>query len=218
MVLADNPLIYWRLGEVAGATAIDETGHYNGTMTGVELGQPGLIANDNNMGGEVNTSRSFSISAGTIPELNAVASITVECWANLVNFDQWAAYKHLAARGNPFSGYAWGLEGTEIPRFSLHQNQIAHSAIAGNNIWDNGTHHIVGRYDGAEVCIFVDGFKFSEPLSGPSDSLAGFPVEAVPSYLGGIWGINGVVDEIAFYEHALSDERILAHYRKGTGQ
>lgn len=47
-ILALNPLAYWRLGETAGTTAVDASGHgYDGTyMPGVVLGEPGLLMHD----------------------------------------------------------------------------------------------------------------------------------------------------------------------------
>jgi len=45
-VMAHNPISYWRLGELAGSTAVDETGLNNGTYAGPDLGQPGSVIND----------------------------------------------------------------------------------------------------------------------------------------------------------------------------
>lgn len=49
VILADNPFAYWRLGETEGTVAVDAaTGNHNLTYNNVTLGQPGLIAGDDN--------------------------------------------------------------------------------------------------------------------------------------------------------------------------
>jgi Ca2+-binding RTX toxin-like protein len=43
-VLASNPLVYYRLGETSGSTAVDETGSINGTYATTNLGQDAFNA------------------------------------------------------------------------------------------------------------------------------------------------------------------------------
>jgi len=45
-VMSMNPVSYWRLGELAGTTAVDETGLSDGTYSGPDLGAPGSVFND----------------------------------------------------------------------------------------------------------------------------------------------------------------------------
>ncbi len=45
-VLALDPVSYWRLGESSGSSAIDQTGIQNGVYHRVSLGQPGVVAYD----------------------------------------------------------------------------------------------------------------------------------------------------------------------------
>src|SRR5271166_1533419 len=82
-VLAKNPIAYWRLGEAAGPTAVDETGNgHNGTYIGIPtLGQPGAIQGDSNTavqftGGnyvEIEDSVDFS-------QLTSTKGLSVEAW------------------------------------------------------------------------------------------------------------------------------------------
>ena len=50
-VLAKDPVAYWRLGEAAGPTAVDDTGNgHDGTYCGYpSYGQPGAIQGDPNV-------------------------------------------------------------------------------------------------------------------------------------------------------------------------
>src|SRR5262249_54513852 len=61
VVLADNPIGYWRLGETSGPTAFDSSGlGHNGTYTGgVTLGVPGAIVDDPNTAARFNGSTGY---------------------------------------------------------------------------------------------------------------------------------------------------------------
>jgi hypothetical protein len=43
VVLRNDPMGYWRLGDTTGSTITDETGQYNGTYHNVKLGQQGAL-------------------------------------------------------------------------------------------------------------------------------------------------------------------------------
>src|SRR5215469_6654336 len=78
-VLADHPLVYYRLGDPSGSTSVvDSSGYgHNGAVTGgVTFGQPGAIP------GDPDTSASFDGSTGMVDSGTQVfaTSSTIEAW------------------------------------------------------------------------------------------------------------------------------------------
>ena len=82
--------------------------------------------------------------------------------------------------------------------------------------------HVAATYDGESITIYVNG----NPISTTPAFLEAGPIESTtrdfdnPDYALGIGNqsvrdrpFNGLIDEVAFYPAALSDERVLAHYQ-----
>jgi hypothetical protein len=82
-VLAKNPVAYWRLGEAAGPTAVDETGNgHDGTYFGnPTLGQPGAIHGDSNTAVQFNGTNYVEIpDSADFSQPTSTNGLTVEAW------------------------------------------------------------------------------------------------------------------------------------------
>jgi hypothetical protein len=82
-VLAKNPVAYWRLGEAAGPTAVDETGNgYDGTYFGAPTyGQPGAIQGDPNTAVQFNGADYVEIpNSVNFSQPTSGNGLTVEVW------------------------------------------------------------------------------------------------------------------------------------------
>src|SRR5206468_10998420 len=79
VILADNPIMYWRLGETSGTIAYDESAnHRDATYIHQPLlGFPGAIANDTNTSVGFNGCNQW---AGWIPTSSYSGAFTVEAW------------------------------------------------------------------------------------------------------------------------------------------
>lgn len=79
-VLADSPLLYWRIGESSGTTAVDSSGNgRDGTYFGSPtLGVPGMIRGDANTTASFLQSTNDYISLASASWMN-VASMTISC-------------------------------------------------------------------------------------------------------------------------------------------
>jgi hypothetical protein len=70
--------------------------------------------------------------------------------------------------------------------------------------------HVVGTFDGTTLRVYVDGLVAEEHptaltlTDAPTDFDIGH--DAVSDYM------HGSIDEVAVYDHALSDQRVLAHF------
>jgi hypothetical protein len=88
-VLADAPLIYWRLGDSSGTTAVDDSGNgIDGTYyNSPTLGVSGLIVDaDSAVNFANDASTDIKVDSGTWPTTDVTfpGGFSLECW---VNFD-----------------------------------------------------------------------------------------------------------------------------------
>ena len=79
VILADNPIMYWRLGETSGTIAYDESANHRDAsyINNPLLGFPGAIANDTNTSVGFN---GFNQWVGWIPTSSYFGAFTVEAW------------------------------------------------------------------------------------------------------------------------------------------
>ena len=217
-VMADSPLSYWRFGESNGTTAHDSVGTTNGTyLANFTLGATGAIANDTNtavtfdgMSGYVSMGSAFNF-AGT-------ASMSIELWVKPAPAD--SSFRRLVSKetidGNGREGYLMGYEGANNLSFERFQSG-AETAI-GATITPNVYSHVVTTYDGTTMIIYVNGAAV-QAMAAPqvmatfSDSfnVATYSTEMTADCF------QGTVDEVAVYGHALTSQRVVEHYRVGTG-
>jgi len=213
-VVADAPVGYWRLGEPSGTLARDAVGDNDGTYVGGPvLGEPGIPFGDPDTAVQFDTGGD-QVSVADAPELRLTDSFAIELWVKLTTTNQTS--KYLVDRANLFAviyGYLGGHVEIFAPGASGPCNPRPASAIA---IPDTEWHHLVYSYDdatdtwsgyrdGAEVFSVTCEFALSTNPAGLSFGSAGGPGQ-----------VAATLDEIALYDHALSAERVAAHYRTAT--
>jgi hypothetical protein len=203
-VLSDQPVAYWRLGETSGTTAVDASGHVNGTYSGgVTLGQPGALSTD------TNTAALFNGSTGvvTAPDSTALrlnGAFTIEFWGKQKTFvNSWPGImiKGSSATANGYLIW-YGSNG------ALHfkRNNVDLATPAGS-FTSTAWHYYVVTYDGSTLRWYVDG-------SAVASKSVVFPANAgtAPLQLGrGDQYGNEYLDEVAIYATALSPTRLGAH-------
>ncbi len=221
IVMADQPVAYWRLGIVdstnGGSIAYDLAGGFNGTYNGpVSEGQPGAIIGDPD---------SFSATFGagiTYVDVPFVTNIntkafTVETWV-LDNGLSWGFYRAPLANHTPgaFTGYNfYGTSGNDWQCWmgiATNWNTMGGTTPVLTNIWT----HLAATYDGTNAMFYVNGALVASAHTNYSPN-------AVEDFLigvgGGIGALNyywqGNLEEVAIYNTALSSNRIAAHYQGG---
>jgi hypothetical protein len=225
VVIADNPVGYWRLGEAAGPTALDSWGTNNGTFVGVEtFGLPGAIAGDSNTSVDFSGNGSSLVMVPYSSSLNGGrdpnGSWTVECWVNpdldaaTEGFAVPVASVNLAANR---SGYffleqpdGWQLRLGNSSGYLAGWNGAAGSV--GGTPQAQTWYHLVGAYDGAggNGYIYVNGVQVkSAAVSGLAQNTAatfniGDRGDGAP--------FAGRIDEVAVYTGVLAAARVQAHY------
>lgn len=213
-VLADSPLLYWRLGDASGTTATDSSGNgrhgtYGGSPT---LGTTGLLTGDSDTAVSFDGVDDAATYSGTI--LTTASTVTVEAWAKaaaVANQDTL-----LEVSGTNVS-VRWLIGPTAAQTFAIvnpagsGQATIALPAV----ISDGVRHHLVITYSDTTdtASVYVDGSLVATgSISGTvtlSEVSLGRRVDTTdPSVV--------TIDEFAIYRTALSSTRVAAHYTAGT--
>ncbi|MAI80564.1 MAG: hypothetical protein CL917_16605 [Deltaproteobacteria bacterium] len=231
VVIADSPVSYWRLGD-AGNPAVDEVGGRNLSYHNSPApGQPGAIAGDPDTatdfsGGRIALTHSFDSALNT-PEFS------IEAWGKVTGDCENTAecFQFFVTSRGVGEGYYLSLftdPSTSVVRwdFTVGRGNFP-GGWAGVEYSDgsllsevqNAWHHVVGTYDGTQARFFLDGVEVGSRVQdyvlNPGNLFAvgngtdGNSVTRVP--------LTGAVDEVAYYDYALSGDRVSAHYQTGIG-
>lgn len=221
VVMEDSPLAYFRFGEAPGtAGALDASGngedavYFAGEGT-FALGQAGALANDDDTALRLADGAYVVLSPNTF-DFSGHREYSVEGWVQHESGDQggacWTVENEL---GQGFITFLY-------PDAIFHKR---HDAAGGTEeIQQNQTplqtpgtyHHVVVTFDGAQGQLYVDGaqvlarpqaFDFELPLITDAIIVADTSVLSPSSIL---------FDELAIYDHALSLQRVEAHYHCGN--
>lgn len=222
-VLADSPILYWKLDETSGTTAADASGNSNtGTIsaTGVTYSQTGVA--------DGGTALLFDGAAGSVvsPSLSPASSVvTFECWASFPSFnntDDLLAEYSINTNSNFGAFYADPC--AAAGNFSIACNGSS-GPIRTRSFTRPSTgmfHHLVFVYDiTSSTTVFkayVDGVL--QTLSGTGNTSSGTfgnYVLHLASRRATSLFLNATIDHVAFYNTELSAGRVTAHYNVGAG-
>ncbi len=229
-VIASSPIAYWRLNETAGTTAYDYAGYNNGVYSKVTLGQEGYSPLDGDRAALFSGENSYvgQLSGTAINFQGTNVSFTIECWAKAP--EGLADETSLVAKGTGADGttaneqFALDVVNGKYRLMTRGNNNSVYSAEA--EVGPNGTwQHIVGVYDqtvseAPQIRIYVDG-QLSGSGSGRPAENGGLRASTSPVSIGSKRlgnspaynaTFNGLIDEVAIYGTALTEETILAHY------
>ena len=222
-VLADNPIVYWRMGS-AVRTVPDETGHGNdllvqGASGSFELGAKGALVGDDDTAIRFDGRDGRGIATDAAPfDFPQKAPFTIELWAMREELEG----------GSPFQKILDHEVGSQQNRtgFSL---QVVVDPVEGGvqatgfeyNAYDGGDTralgplrpvgtwaHYAATFDGTKITVYVNG------VAGSSVPLNGVPTPAMADLIVGGPASNpfpGTIDEVAIYDHVLGAARIVAH-------
>jgi hypothetical protein len=214
MVQADAPISYWRLGDTGGTFALDSgSGGNPGSLNGgVTAGVTGAL------GGDPDTAMAFNgatayVSVADEPNLNLTGDFAIEAWANpnVVNQSQVVIQKGTTTGYTQWQ-YRLGITGNGYWRGTVFIGTEAYAVtssvqpVAGR--WD----HIVYTRSGSTLQLYVNG------VPAPTGTASGFLNSSTGMLAIGRAGSNssayfsGAIDEVAIYDHSLSQERVQAHY------
>jgi hypothetical protein len=229
-VLADAPLVYYRLGEKSGVTAANAApsgAPFNATYEAFDagsMGRPGLLDRDAGGAGDTDTSvLCQNLTSVTLPISAATAALklsgafTIEAWVTLTGTST-TTYTVVSTKGSGKDGYSFGVAVTKLFLACHGKNNFGSQLVVPS---DGSPHYIAAVFDGTtSVTFYLDGQ--SAVVNAPSPpvvltyattselSLCSFPPEAAMRFP---W--SGLVDEVAIYPTALTPSQISTHRRAG---
>ena len=232
MVLADEPVAYWRMGVTSGATVRDETGHgntllLNGAYT---TGAAGAIAADPDTAIAFDGTSAFASVASSVPfAFGAGVPFTLECWAlreprdgGDLDFEHVVSYFDVGESG-PTNGYLLYLtpngatpQGATFEYSLSAQTESSAAAFAG--AVPRQYVHFAAVFDSTTLTLYLDG-RPTDPVPAPGDG--GFAARessftVASSSAGAPLYFSGSLDEIAVYPKALTAITVQRHHAVGA--
>jgi hypothetical protein len=211
-VLADNPTAYWRFGESPGATTAADAaiGHDGTYLSGVTLGQAGIGGGDTGaLFDGVNGRVTVPDDAELGPDL-----ITMEA---LVRWDGPNTLQQRILENSFFAGGEQASYGLSILPDGAIQVEVrsgggATSHTSAALLGLGAPAHIVATFDGALVSMYLDGV-FLQSTSAIAGSLQdGINPLGIGNQFERNRPFNGLIDEVALYDYALSRSQVEAHF------
>ncbi len=224
-LLADGPLGYWRLNEVATNTAATNRGSLGATGNGQFKGSvavavagprpsdfPGFEAG--------NTAARFNGSNATVdisyaPSFNPAGPLSVECWVKpgLLNTRQ-CPVSSINFSGNNRSGYLLYQSELNVFEFRVGNSTGYVATVAAGTVQPGIWHHLVGVYDGATASLYVNGVLVGTLATSGAfqpNTVSPFRIGATGNGTGSAF-FNGDIDEVAMFARALSASEIGQRY------
>ena len=206
-------------------TVADRSGNNNKTKSASAAGSPKQIDGKIGQGLSFYAASDY-LSAGYLSSINGATGLTVSIWMRTPTTTKMTTEWHIidmsscSGLGNDaFELYAGATPGKVHFTAAVGASGASVAAEDSTNRLDDGSwHHLLGRYNGSRVQLFVDGVSQgpggagSNPVSDPGDSLE----------IGGrcngnvFYGWNGDVDDARIYTRALSDDEIKRLYKIGS--
>jgi len=229
-VMADGPVGYWRLGETLGShTAADETPNaQTGDVSGgVTFGHPGFHGGDTAALFDGATGRIIVNNSDPLNPLHITMEAKVR-WDGPSDFDRTIGQRVIEKSSYPQQAqYALkiapsGQVVVDIRTSSATSNPPEATSI--NKVAQGVETHIVATYKDNIVRIYLNGIPAPSgpiPMPGGDGTISRKPPTPANLIESGV-GIgnqtqrdrpfNGLIDEVAIFPTALSEERIRAHY------
>lgn len=192
--LLTDLLAYYKMEETSGTVMADETNTYNGVSRSITHAVTGKI---NLCYGFIDNS---DCSVGTdgndgMPNFNGTSDhFSISWWVYPTGS---ANYYVVSRNGNYNFRILNGVVQMDVGVQSHNSTQ---------SIPLNQWSHLVGIFDGTNVKIYVDGIlRYKNSSSGPTTSSYNTKFGVRASGLGGTAWFNGRIDEVGFWERALTD-------------
>ena len=232
-VMQDGPVGYWRLNEPANAgTAVDSSNNGNNGSylgAGVSTGRPGLCDGDTAALFDIGATVEGRIRVSNTQVLNPV-NITMEAfvrWDGPNTQQQRILEKSFYGPIQPLDGdqengeaaaqYGLSIDDGGHAQVELRANGNVPAVPSSTTLGQGANTHIVATYDGTMIRIYVNGcLDTVQCACGRGDIQTGSFDLGIGNQAHRNRSFNGMIDEIALYDHALSADRIRAHFQALT--
>jgi hypothetical protein len=217
VVMADDPVAYWRLDEPdASTTAVDAAGSFDGTYTpgagsitcGVATGIPHETDKAVSVNGKAQVQIPWAL------ELNPHGPFSAELWIEPLALSPGGDSIDVAtSEGSGPNGWLlYQQTDNSLVWVLFSENWNAAWLGAGPVVEANEWYHVVFTYDGTLFHSYFNGNPVAQQAydafvpNGDGWTSLGFRFD------GNGLGFNGAIDDVAFYNKALTPDQVQAHY------
>jgi hypothetical protein len=213
-VLADKPIVYYRLEEKTGALSAASSAMPS--ITAKIDGPPRM-----RVAGRVGFAFDFTSSNGPDLDLSAAtgfdfagsAPYTLEAWVNATSSD--GSFRHVFTKDSTTAPrQEWGLWlQNGVITFERYVDGTGLKAADPYPLTFKEWHHVVAVYDGTQLLLYVDGQLKDHAADARSAKQKDLGVViGARALMDDSTAFPGALDELAIYGQALSQERVSAHY------
>jgi hypothetical protein len=224
VILADNPIAYWRLGERTGSLAYDESAmHRDAIYVGnPALGLPGAIIEDADTAAGFNGHSQY---VAWTPTARVSGTFTVEAWVKEKKLYEVQTFFNTSSTT---ADYSFNLK-FELFTLNFVQKQI-HFDIGDGSRWlansrvpfdfkARAWYYLAVVVTPTGATYYVDGVEIGSASYAGTPLLCDFAhkVEIGANTASG-WIVNevqSVIDEVAIYDYALTAEQMAVHHLTG---
>ena len=189
--------------EDAGDSTVNQN---NGTATGVTFAAAGKILK----GATIASSNLIDVPYSA--SFNLTAAFTVSAWMKASTLITNGIMEKTVG-GAPNKAFSmWGAPNTPVFKLRV-QKATVNTDVTSTDTYNATTFtQVVGRYNGSEVSLWVNGVKQASPatVTAPLDGGVGDLV--LGQIGGGFFPMSGMLDEFYLHSRALSDAEILQRY------
>lgn len=198
--------------------ASDATGNLNsveGGSVNYVTSKPGF-----GQGFQADTEESYIDLGGDVEELENIGQITVSAWVKRAVSDSDRSPGIVSKTRSGFT--QWKLDESRFEKFgfTVVTDSSSAASYSDSSFQDTEWHHVVGRYNGTHVIVYVDG----APTDSTPNELTGNIIdrEHIACIGGTRCGIesayyDGIIDDVAIWGRGLSDSEIRRVYEGGPG-
>ena len=200
--------------DISGTVLYDVAGSNNGTLNNITA-DTGKIANARSFNG---SSSYIGVPQQVITDIIAADAWTIACWIKHgATIDVQGEYLFAGGNGGSFLGTGVGINIKSTGEFRAFVGYSGSAPIAESTatINDDAWHHVVATYDGTTIRLYVDN-QADGSISAPSPTWStANNVEIGKLSSTRHW--DGLIDEFAIYDRALSPTEVGDLYNSGNG-
>ena len=231
-VITSLPVAYYKMSSLANSVLLDESGYHNNARLVIPNSRPKAVAGAlaPKLNAPLHKALSFNPS-GTLNGVSTLAGpVSLNPWSNDFTIEFWAKQDDFSSHGGEQVAFGSG----DYLSTGFRLGPIGDSSSGSWVFWTSesgggkdgfdlrtkiplniGTwYHISFTYtrDTNTARLYVNGLLDSESSQGIYNSSTG----GITIGGGYSWGFYGAIDEVAFYDKALSADILRAHYQSGS--
>jgi hypothetical protein len=215
-VLADNPVLYLRFSETSGAVCADSsTSGFTGTASGaftrnVDTGVTGW-----GIGISLGGAGADHVTVPDNPALDILGAVTFEAVIKPTSLPPFSVFMSKGAQGAALAGYSFQVSSAGTLKLQNAWSGVGCAFSAAGAVVAGTEYHVAATVDGSSNgIVYVNGVAGGTTVVGLSNGASGQPFTVGATSTSGAFsgGFQGLIDEVAVYNGALSAARIAAHY------